>query len=161
MEKIKVNDMGLQGRFIIDRDRIWDFFPNQIIAESKDLSLKINKGQPVWVMTLRSGEKWYYVPYSHEICKAENIRFGRIFFGRFARYQRDEYEHKSCLKKVYPTYFCTSKTMFLVKETKEYWPQNLPKDMKDLEGGFCQKTKWFDAFPSSPEAEEFNKNKPY
>ena len=161
MEKIKVDDMGLQGKFIIDNRVVWYLFPTSMIMNAQSLRIRINKGLPVWVLTLNNGKKWYYEPYSHEIREAENICFGRIFFGRFARYQRDEYEHKSCLKKVYPTYFCTSKTMFLVKETKEYWPQNLPKDMKDLEGGFCQKTKWFASFRSSREAEEYNKDDEY
>lgn len=166
MEKvIKVNDMGLQGKFIIDNRIVWYLFPTEMIMKAQSLRVRINKGLPVWVLTLINGEKWFYEPFSHEICKAENIRFGRIFFGRFARYLRDEYEHKNCLKKIYSVYLCTSKTMFLFKETKEYWPQGLENDpdpkIREMAGGFYSKTKTFSSFHSAPEAEELTKNDEY
>lgn len=150
---IKVNDMKLQGRFIVDANLVWCFFPTPLIMEAKSLRVKINEGKPIWVLTLKNGEKWYYEPFSHEIRKVANIRFGRIFFGRFARYLRDKYEHKACEKELYSVYFCTRKTMFLVKEIKECWPEDCSEPKI--------KTKWLESFPSSPEAEEYNKDEPY
>ena len=156
--------MGLQGSTIIDEQKIWRCIPNNMILGST-LRIMINESKPVWVLTLESGEQWYYVLFSHEIVQAENIHFGKIYIGRTARWLRDEYEHKGNLKKLYSVFFCTSKTMFLVKESKEYWPQGLedhpdPK-IRDLAGGYFTKTKWFAPFPSSEEAEEVNKNEPY
>ena len=158
MDTLKINDMNLQGKFIIDDRAVEHYFPTKAILEKKSLRVMINNSLPVWVMTTHSGEQWFYVPFTHEVRKAENIRFGRIYFNRSARYLRDEYTHKGCIKKVFSVYLCTRKTMFLIKEVKEYWPQDLPID---LEGSSCDKVKWFGAFRSSAEAEEYNKDDPY
>ena len=91
--------MNLQGKSIIDERDVWYYFETAQILNGKSLRLMINESKPVWVLTLESGEQWYYVPFSHELVKAEQIHFGKIHIGRTARWLRDEYTHKGCIKK--------------------------------------------------------------
>lgn len=128
MENIKINDDLLRSKRVISGKDIYSILPEEIKTQVEKICVVIDNGQPVWVILLNEGTGGYrYYPYSGELLYdpyANVYHFGKIYFGRMARYLRwtqTPAKKNGLSNKIYSIYFCTCHHMILTGEVFEYW----------------------------------------
>lgn len=143
---IRIDDSVLQSKRVITSRDIYNILPEKIKEKVEEICVLIDNGQPVWIIFIKGDvcPGYRYYPHSGELifdAYAKIYHFGKIYFGRLARYLRVTQvpEEKSGLSnKVYSIYFCTRRKMTLWGEALEYW-------MNDDEGcpGCSTEHHWF------------------